>query len=290
MTRQQEEIFNPPASISQEAHVKSLDEYRALYRQSIEDPDTFWSEQAERLDWMEPFNEVQRWDYNIPKIEWFIGGKLNVSVNCLDRHVMAGKGDHTALIWEGNDPSESKNITYAELLKEVCRFANVLKSNGIKKGDRICIYLPMVLELPIAMLACARIGAVHSIVFGGFSADSLRSRILDSQCSVLITADEGLRGPKKIPLKGISNEALEGADCTKLCIVVRRTGSDVPMQSGRDVYWDELIKDASDECEPEAMDSEDPLFILYTSGSTGKPKGVLHTTGGYLLYTSMTHQ
>ena len=283
--------FDPPDQIRDRAFIKSLDDYRELYRKSVEDPEGFWAEQAEqRLDWMKPWDKVLEWEYETPSIQWFLGGKLNVSVNCLDRHVDAGRGDDAALIWEGNDPKDSASISYAALLKRVCRFANALKDLGVKKGDRVCIYLPMVFELPIAMLACARIGAVHNIVFGGFSADSLRQRILDSNCEIVITADEGVRGPKAIPLKGITDEAIEGVDCVRHCVVVRRTGAEVPMRDGRDVYWEGLEEKASDTCEPEVMDAEDPLFILYTSGSTGKPKGVLHTTGGYLLYASMTHE
>ena len=283
--------FDPPDQIRDRAFIKSLDDYRELYRKSVEDPEGFWAKQAEqRLDWMKPWDKVLEWEYETPSIQWFLGGKLNVSVNCLDRHVDAGRGDDAALIWEGNDPKDSASISYAALLKRVCRFANALKDLGVKKGDRVCIYLPMVFELPIAMLACARIGAVHNIVFGGFSADSLRQRILDSNCEIVITADEGVRGPKAIPLKGITDEAIEGVDCVRHCVVVRRTGAEVPMRDGRDVYWEGLEEKASDTCEPEVMDAEDPLFILYTSGSTGKPKGVLHTTGGYLLYASMTHE
>ena len=282
--------FSPPDSFREKAQIKSLEEYKQLYQQSIDDPEGFWSEQAKRLDWIEPWTTTLEWNFDEPKVEWFKGGKLNASVNCLDRHVAAGKGDTTAILWEGNAPDESRSLTYKELLAEVCRFGNALRKMGVKKGDRLCIYMPMVPELAIAVLACARIGAVHNVVFGGFSADSLRDRILDSTCSVVVTADEGVRGAKSIPLKGITDEALQGADCVEHCIVVRRTGGDIQMQSGRDVWWHDIVKDAASECAPEVQSAEDPLFILYTSGSTGRPKGVLHTTGGYLLHASLTHE
>jgi len=285
-----EEAFPPPAAFSERAHIKTLDQYRELYQKSIEDPEGFWAEQAKRLDWMAPWTRVLDWNFDEPRIEWFQGGKLNASVNCLDRHLDAGRGDQVAIIWEGNEPGETRSVTYAELHREVCRFANVLKSLGVRKGDRVCVYLPMVLELAVALLACARIGAIHSVVFGGFSAESLRNRILDSTCSVVITADEGMRGTKPIPLKRTTDAAIAGLDCVRHCVVVKRTGAAVAFQQGRDVWWHEQVAEAADTCEPEVMDSEDPLFILYTSGSTGKPKGVLHTTGGYLLYTSLTHE
>ena len=282
--------YPPPASFRDEAHVKSREEYDELYARSVNDPEGFWGEQAKRLDWIEPWNQVLDWSFEEPRFEWFKGGKLNASVNCLDRHVDAGKGDQVAIIWEGNEPTESLKITYAELLAKVCRCANALQSLGVKKGDRVCIYMPMVPELAVATLACARIGAVHSVVFGGFSADSIRDRILDSTCSAVITADEALRGKKKIPLKAIMDEALTGTDCVNKCLVVKRTGASVNMQEGRDVWWDDVVETAADTCEPSVQDAEDPLFILYTSGSTGKPKGVLHTTGGYMVYTSYTHE
>ena len=282
--------FPPPPSFRKSAWIQSLEQYRQLHKESVENPEKFWAQQAKRLDWMKPWDKVLEWNFTEPKIEWFKGGKLNVSVNCLDRHVAAGKGGQIAIIWEGNDPSESRSYTYAELLREVCRFANGLKSLGVKKGDRVCLYLPMVIELPIALLACARIGAVHSVVFGGFSAESLRNRILDSTCSIVITANEGVRGKKAIPLKATTDEAIAGLACVKKCIVVQRTSAQVPMLSGRDVAWDDVIRGTSETCTPEPQDAEDPLFILYTSGSTGKPKGVLHTTGGYLLHASLTHE
>ena len=281
--------YDPPAQFSAQAHVQSIAEYRELYQKSTDDPDGFWREQAARLDWMRPFDKVREWEYSTPKIEWFLGGQLNASVNCIDRHVAAGRGGDRAIIWEGNEPSESRTLTFQDLLGEVCRFANALRSLGVDKGDRVCLYLPMVPELAVAVLACSRIGAVHNVVFGGFSADSLRDRILDSSCKVVVTADEGVRGPKKIPLKATTDQAIEGADCVSACVVVRRTGGKVDMHSGRDHWWDDLTAKASDTCAPAVMDSEDPLFILYTSGSTGKPKGVLHTTGGYLLWASLTH-
>ena len=282
--------FSPPTQFRERSHVKSLAEYRRLHDRSIGDPEGFWGEQARRLQWLKPWDRVLDWNFKEPRIRWFEGGKLNASVNCLDRHVAAGKGKDVAILWEGNEPSESRAVTYAELLGEVSRFANALKSLGVKKGDRVCIYLPMVVELSVALLACARIGAVHNVVFGGFSAESLRSRILDSQCSVVITANEAFRGKKTIPLKATVDEALEGSPCVKKCIVLGRTSAEIPMDARRDVWWHELIRGASDVCEPSPQDAEDPLFILYTSGSTGKPKGVLHTTGGYLLHVSLTHE
>ncbi|HVR74882.1 MAG TPA: acetate--CoA ligase [Planctomycetota bacterium] len=282
--------YPPPPAFRERAWVKSLDEYREMYQRSLRAPEGFWAEQAKRLDWIAPWKKVLEWNFDEPRISWFGGGKINASVNCLDRHIAAGNGRRTAILWEGNEPSESRAWTYAELHEEVCRFANVLKSLGVKKGDRVCAYLPMTIELPIVLLACARIGAVHNVVFGGFSADSLRSRILDSGCSVVVTANEGIRGKKAIPLKATTDEAVEGLECVKHVVVVRRTSTDVPLRAGRDNWWSDLMRDASAVCEPAVQDAEDPLFILYTSGSTGKPKGVLHTTGGYLLHASLTHQ
>jgi acetyl-CoA synthetase len=282
--------FPPPAAFRQRSHVQSLDDYKRLYRRSLEDPEGFWAEHARRLEWFRPWSKVSEWNFAEPRIEWFRGGKLNAAHNCLDRHVAAGRGDVTALIWEGNEPGESRLLSYRELLGEVSRFANALRALGVRKGDRVSIYMPMVPELAVSVLACARIGAIHSVVFGGFSAESLRNRILDSSCSVLVTADEGVRGPKTIPLKATCDAALAGVDCVRHTIVLRRTGASVPMRPGRDLWWHEVVGRASERCEPEVMDAEDPLFILYTSGSTGKPKGVLHTTGGYLVYTSLTHE
>jgi acetyl-CoA synthetase len=282
-------IYPVPSEFAKNAYINS-ERYEAMYKQSIEDPDVFWAEQAEEfLDWTKTWDRVQDWDFRSGKIKWFEGGKLNVSYNCLDRHLET-RGDQVALLWEGDDPEVDKKITYRELHEEVCKFSNVLKGRGVKKGDRVCIYMPMVTEAAVAMLACTRIGAVHSIVFGGFSPDSLRDRILDSDCQTLITADEGVRGGKAVALKKNADKAL--ADCPNVhtCVVIRRTGGDVDWQEGRDVWYDELMADASSDCPAEEMDAEDPLFILYTSGSTGKPKGVLHTTGGYLLFAAMTHK
>ncbi len=282
-------IYPVPADFADSAHI-TRDKYEQMYRQSIDDPDEFWSEQAKAfVSWYKPWDKVQEWDFNKGDIRWFEGGKLNVSYNCLDRHLDA-RGDQTAIIWEGDDPQVDKHITYRELHEEVCKFANVLKQRGVSKGDRVCIYMPMVPEAAVAMLACTRIGAVHSIVFGGFSPDSLRDRILDSDCQTVITADEGVRGGKSVPLKANADKALEECPNVHSCIVIKRTGGDISWQEGRDVWYEELMADASTDCPPEEMDAEDPMFILYTSGSTGKPKGVLHTTGGYLVFAAMTHK
>ena len=283
--------FSPGPDFSAKARINSLEQYEKLYNESVEDPAGFWGQVADRLDWTKKWEKVVQYDFVKANIKWFEGGKLNVSYNCLDRHVEAGHGNKTALIWEGNDPNESKTFTYSELLDNVQKFANVLKANGVKKGDRVCIYLQMIPELPIAMLACARVGAVHSIVFGAFSAESLRDRINDSSCKMLITQDTGVRGTKtNIPMKSNADIATTECPSIETIVVVRRTGESVNMVKGRDIYWDQAFADAKDQCPPETMDAEDPLFILYTSGSTGKPKGVLHTTGGYLVYTSYGHE
>ena len=274
-----------------DAHVNSLEAYQAQYAESIQDPEAFWATIAERLTWYQKWDTVRDYDFVNAKIKWFEGGTLNACYNCLDRHVEAGHGDATAIIWEGNAPSEDKRFSYSELLAEVKKFANVLKTQGVEKGDRVCIYLQMVPELAIAMLACARIGAVHSIVFGAFSAESLRDRINDSACKLLITQDTAMRGPRSdIPMKANADAAVAECPSIEKVVVVERTGDAVDFDKAREVWWHEAMAIADAECEPEVMDAEDPLFILYTSGSTGKPKGVLHTTGGYLVYTSYTHQ
>ncbi|MDE0465781.1 MAG: acetate--CoA ligase [Candidatus Poribacteria bacterium] len=273
------------------AHVNSLDTYQTQYAESIQDPEAFWATVAERLTWYQKWDTVSNYDFVDAEIKWFEGGTLNACYNCLDRHVEAGHGDATAIIWEGNDPSEDKTFSFSELLAEVKKFANVLKAQGIEKGDRVCIYLQMVPELAIAMLACARIGAVHSIVFGAFSAESLRDRINDSACKMLITQDTAMRGPRSdIPMKANADAAVAECPSIEKVVVVERTGDAVDFDASRDIWWHEAMADADAECEPTVMNAEDPLFILYTSGSTGKPKGVLHTTGGYLVYTSYTHQ
>ena len=263
--------------------------YQAMYRHSIEDPEGFWAEMAdEHVHWFRKWDRVADWTFGGDvSIRWFDGAKVNVAYNCLDRH-LAERGDKPAILWEGDEPGEERRITFRELHAQVCKLANVFKAKGVEKGDRVCVYMPMVPEAMVAMLACARIGAVHSVVFGGFSPDALRDRILDSDCRVVITADEGPRGGRNVPLKRNTHEALEGCPNTHTCIVVRRTGNDVPWRDGRDVWYHELMADASADCPAEELDAEDPLFILYTSGSTGTPKGVQHSQGGFLLYATLT--
>ena len=286
----QDRLFAPSESTIANALIDNSG-YQAMYDASVADPDAFWAEHGKRIDWIKPYSQVSDISYDKADlhISWFGDGTLNAAANCLDRH-LASRGDQTAIIWEGDDPADSRHISYAELHEEVCKFANVLKAEGAKKGDRITIYMPMIPEATVAMLACARIGAVHSVVFGGFSPDALAGRIQDCDSNMVITADEGLRGGRPVPLKANTDAALESCpDCNKV-VVVRRTGGDIGWVDGRDVWYHEAMADASADCPPEEMNAEDPMFILYTSGSTGKPKGVLHTTGGYMVYASMTHQ
>ena len=286
-----EKLFKPLKELSQKAHVGSLEEYNNEYDRSIKDQNLFWEEKAERISWYKKWDSVGSFDYVNGVIKWFDGGKLNVSYNCLDRHVESGKGDRTALIWEGNNPEENKTFSYNDLLIEVKKFSNVLIGLGIQKGDRVCLYMQMVPQLPIAMLACARIGAVHSVVFGAFSSDSLRDRINDSTCKILITQDTGVRGVKQnISMKANADVAVAETPSIEHVVVVKRTGEPVNMVKGRDVWWQDEMLEVNDECEPIEMNAEDPLFILYTSGSTGKPKGVLHSTAGYLLYTNFSFE
>ena len=264
--------------------------YNEMYKSSIDNPSSFWSEQANNfLDWLVKWDKVTAFDFKTGSAKWFANGKLNVSVNCIDRH-LATEAEKTAIIWEGDSPQDSKNISYQELHQEVCRLGNLLRDRGVKKGDRVCIYMPMIPEAAYAMLACARIGAVHSVVFGGFSPESLKDRIIDSDCRVVITANEGIRGGKKIPLKENVDFALKNCPNVHTCVVVQRTSTKVDWTEGRDLWYREEVQKHDDICEPEVMDAEDPLFILYTSGSTGKPKGVMHTTAGYLLMAAMTHK
>ncbi|MEA3168736.1 MAG: acetate--CoA ligase [Pseudomonas fluorescens] len=278
----------PTADAVRRAAQLNQEDYQRLYRQSIEQPEIFWAEQAKRfLHWMTPWHTVQHSDINTGAAQWFAGGQLNVSYNCIDRH-LAQRADQPAFIWEGDDPATSSKITYRQLHQNVSRLANVLKSRGVKKGDRVCIYMPMIPEAAYAMLACTRIGAVHSVVFGGFSPDALRDRILDADCRTVITADEGVRGGKPVALKKNVDKALASCPNVSTVVVVQRTGADITWVKDRDLKYQQALKAASDDCPPEPMDAEDPLFILYTSGSTGKPKGVLHTTGGYLLQAAMT--
>ena len=283
-------IFPVTAEAAGGAHVDAA-AYEAMYRRSVEDPEGFWAEQAGRLDWIRPFTKVKdvSWAKDDLHIRWFEDGTLNASANCLDRH-LAERGEQTAIIWEGDDPDLSEHITYRDLHERVCKFANVLKARGVKRGDRVTIYLPMIPEIAVAVLACARIGAIHSVVFGGFSPDALAGRITDCASTVVITADEGLRGGRRVPLKANTDAALASCPDCKTCIVVRRTGGGIGLVDGRDCWYEEEMAGASADCPPEEMGAEDPLFILYTSGSTGQPKGVLHTTGGYLTFASMTHE
>jgi acetyl-CoA synthetase len=286
----QQPIFQPSDALAKHAHIDA-DGYQALYAESIADPDAFWAKHGKRIDWIKPYSQISDVSYDAKDlhIKWFADGSLNAAANCLDRH-LAERGDQTAIIWEGDEPDQQRHISYKELHEDVCKFANVLKANGAKKGDRITLYMPMIPEAAIAMLACVRIGAVHSVVFGGFSPDALAGRIQDCESNMVITADEGVRGGRPIPLKSNTDAALKSCpDCTTV-IVVKRTGGAIDWVEERDVWYEEAMRAASADCPAEEMNAEDPMFILYTSGSTGKPKGVLHTTGGYMVYASMTHQ
>ena len=284
-----EKVYDVPKEVATRAHITD-DKYKEMYARSVSDPDGFWGEQAEKfISWFKKWDKVQEWDFKAGFIRFFEGGKLNASYNCIDRHLET-RGDQVAILWEGDDPSVDKAITFRELHEQVSKLANGLKSRGVDKGDRVCIYMPMIPEAAIAMLACARIGAIHSVVFGGFSPESLKDRILDSDCRVVITADEGPRGGKPVPLKANTDTALKSCPNVSTVVVVKRTGGDIDWADGRDVWYHDLMAEASVDCPPEEMDAEDPLFILYTSGSTGKPKGVSHTTGGYMVYTAITHK
>ena len=284
------ELFPVPEATRQASMIDNAG-YLAMYEKSIADPEAFWGEQGRRIDWIKPYTKIKDVSYAKEDlhVKWYYDGTLNVSANCLDRH-LATRGDQTAIVWEGDHPAEDKKITYSELYREVCKFSNALKGLGAKKGDRITIYMPMIPEAAVAMLACARIGAIHSVVFGGFSPDALAGRINDCDSNLIITADEGLRGGKKIPLKANTDAAVALSPMCKTVVVVKRTGGAIDWTEGRDHWYHDVMVDASEDCPPEEMDAEDPLFILYTSGSTGQPKGVMHTSGGYIVYTSMTHQ
>ena len=282
--------YEPNSETKNKAHIGSIEDYKKMYEHSINNPEDFWAEQAERITWFKKWDNIWEWDFNKANIKWFEGAKLNACYNCVDRHVEEGYGEKTALIWEGNNPNETKSYNYNELLEKVQLAANALKKLGVGKGDRVCIYMQMIPELAIAVLACARIGAVHSVVFGAFAPDSLEARINDSECKVLITQDTGVRGTKDdIPMKSNADIAVKKTPSIEHILVVKRTGSSISMEENRDVWWHDALTSVDTQCAPEEMDAEDPLFILYTSGSTGKPKGVMHTTGGYMVYTSTTH-
>ena len=278
-----QDIYPVKSQIAERAYIRSMEEYQRLYRLSLDNPEWFWGEQAKALTWFHPWQSVLDADYEEVDFAWFSGGRLNASFNCVDRH-LPHMGDRTAIIWVEDEPGVYKHISYRELKHQVCRVANVLVDHGVRKGDRVCLYLTMIPELVYTMLACARIGAVHSVVFGGFSSEALRDRIVDAQCKVVVTANEGLRGGKKVPLKKTVDRAIEGMSMVETVLVARRTEVDVPMRAGRDVWLDDECSRQRSTCTNEWMGAEDPLFVLYTSGSTGKPKGLLHTTGGYLVY------
>jgi acetyl-CoA synthetase len=283
-------VYPVTAEFAKNAHIDKA-KYEDMYGASIDDSEAFWADHGKRIDWIKPYTKVRDVNFKTPgvSIKWFYDGTLNASANCLDRHLET-RGDQIAIIWEGDDPAVSEHVTYRDLHERVCRLSNAMKARGVKKGDRVTLYMPMVVEAAVAMLACTRIGAVHSIVFGGFSPDSLSARIIGCDSNCVITADEGLRGSKKVPLKANTDEALKDCPSVETVIVVNRTGGDVNMQEGRDVWYEDVCAEASPDCPPEEMNAEDPMFILYTSGSTGAPKGVLHTTGGYMVYASMTHE
>jgi len=283
------EVYGPDPRIAARSHIGSMEEYQRLYRLSLDDPDTFWAKEAENLDWFHPWRQVFDSDYDNVDFAWFLGGRLNACYNCVDRH-LGDKGDQDAIVWVKDEPGQYEHITYRQLKHEVAKVANVLKAHGVRKGDRVCIYMPMIPELAYTMLACARLGAIHSIVFGGFSSEAIRDRILDAGCRIVVTANEGLRGGKTLKLKRTVDRAVDGLDLVETVLVARRTDADTEMRSGRDFWLDEECRKQRSTCSVEWMGAEDPLFILYTSGSTGQPKGVMHTTGGYMVYAAMTHR